>query len=179
MDGRVALIIVDMQNKFTAETEGLAESVDSIVGTVNSAIRLFRDAGNPVVYMEFDGRGTCLSEYGHDGDDLVPGLEPPLEGERVLHKTVMNSFNGTGLGDHLREEGCSGVVVCGLVAHYCVLATYFGAFDLGFDARILRGGVAATKKENAEMTQSITLTVAIEDLKGMLPRRPEEGGEHP
>ena len=42
-------------------------------------------------------------------------------------KTHLNTFNGTGLDTLLKEKGCDTVMIIGLSAVHCVLATYFGA----------------------------------------------------
>lgn len=121
----------------------------------------------PVIYVMFDGRGTCLSEDIPEADDPVPGLLPRLDGEPEVHKTSMNSFNGTGLSDILRGRGRDGILICGLVAHYCVLATYFGAFDHGIAPYLLEGGVAATDKRNVAMVEHLFRTLSVEDIPSL------------
>ena len=133
-------MLVDIQRKFTAETDGLRESMSRRIGTVNRAISLFRSTGNPIVYVFFDGRGSCLSEWDDAGDLLLEDLLPMADGDVEIHKSCMNAFNGTGLGETLRSMGVDCVLIAGLVAHYCVLATYFGAFDQELSPYILEGG---------------------------------------
>lgn len=159
-----ALVVVDMQNKFSRETAGLRDGVEGISPVINAAIGAFRSAGAPVAYVLYDGGGGCISDGSGDADALVPSIVPPEEGDIVVHKTAMNAFNGSGLEGLLRERGCGGIVVCGLVAHLCVLATYFGAFDIGMDAYLLEGGIAATDPANVSMAERMFRTVSPDDL---------------
>lgn len=163
-DKRFALVLVDIQRKFTAETEGLRESMQSRIGTVNSAIELFRNTGNPIVYVFFDGRGSCISGNDGEGDLLLEDLLPMEDGDAEVHKTCMNAFNGTGLGERLRNMGVDCVLIAGLVAHYCVLATYFGAFDQCLSPYILEGGIAATEEENVEMVERMFKTLSVNEM---------------
>ena len=163
-DRRFALILVDIQRKFTAETEGLRASMSRRIGTVNRAVTLFRSTGNPIIYVFFDGRGTCLSEDAWTGDLLLEDLIPMADGDLEVHKTCMNAFYGTGLGERLKSMGVDCVLIAGLVAHYCVLATYFGAFDWNLSPYILEGGIAATDEENVEMVERMFKTLSVDEM---------------
>lgn len=134
------------------------------IGTVNRAISLFRSTGNPIVYVFFDGRGSCLSEWDDAGDLLLEDLLPMADGDVEIHKSCMNAFNGTGLGETLRSMGVDCVLIAGLVAHYCVLATYFGAFDQELSPYILEGGIAATDEENVEMVERMFKTLSVDEI---------------
>lgn len=158
-------MLVDIQRKFTAETDGLRESMSRRIGTVNRAVSLFRSTGNPVVYVMFDGKGSCLTRDDDDGDLLLEGLLPMADGDIEVHKTCMNAFNGTGLGERLGSMDVDCVLIAGLVAHYCVLATYFGAFDQGLSPYILEGGIAATDEENVEMVERMFKTLSVDELR--------------
>jgi nicotinamidase-related amidase len=57
----------------------------------------------------------------------------PLEGEVVFQKHYPNSFRDTPLLDHLKREGVTRVVICGMQTHMCVDATTRAAFDFGFE----------------------------------------------
>ncbi|MBQ8644685.1 MAG: cysteine hydrolase [Candidatus Methanomethylophilaceae archaeon] len=162
---KLALVLVDIQRKFIETTDGLKVSMMGKVDTVNQAIDLFRSTGNPVIYIMFDGLGSCIREV-EDGDELVPGLREPRDGEPVLHKTAMNAFNGTGLESILKDMGCDGIVLAGLVAHMCVAASYYGAHDVDIMASMLDGGIAATDEENVEHVLSICNKVTLDDIRG-------------
>lgn len=173
-DRRFALVIVDVQRKFVADNEGLRASVERRIGRINEAVSLFREAGGPIVYVYFDGSRDGSS--GPEEDMLVDGLLPRRDEDAEVHKDCMNAFNGTDLAGILRSRGVDAIVLAGLVAHYCVLATYFGAFDHGICPYILEGGVAATEEENVEMVERMFKTLSVPELREnerLLDRRPD------
>jgi nicotinamidase/pyrazinamidase len=80
---------------------------------------------------------------GTAGAELHPGLNRAGI-TRVFQKGTdknIDSYSGffdnghrkaTGLGDYLRQQGVTGVYVCGLTTDYCVKATALDALGLGF-----------------------------------------------
>ena len=162
-DKKPALLIIDVQNKFTELTDGLKRSMLGKMETVNGAIDLFRERGRPVVYMLFDGMGHLDREI-DEPDSLIPEIRKPLDGEHQVHKTVMNSFHNTDLESILRNMDCDSIVIVGLVAHLCVAATYYSAYDHGIDPFILKGGIAATDEPNVEHVEAILNHVTMDDL---------------
>ncbi|MBQ8179110.1 MAG: cysteine hydrolase [Candidatus Methanomethylophilaceae archaeon] len=132
--------------------------------TLNRAIRLFRDTGNPIVYVYFDGDG-----HGTEGverpDDLIDGLIGPVDGDRIVHKRYMNSFRGTDLDRVLEDTGCDGVVLAGLVARFCVLSTYFGVFDHDLRPYILSGGVASTVESHIGNVEAICNVTTVDEIR--------------
>ncbi len=162
-DRRFALVLVDIQRKFSCVTEGLRESTGIHLETVNEALRLFRDTGNPIVYVLFDGNGH--GDEVEDGDSLTEGLLPPSEGDRSVHKTGMNSFRDSDLADVLRDLGCDHILIAGMVAQYCVLATYFGAFDRDITPYMLEGGIMATDERNVELVEELCKTLSVAEMR--------------
>lgn len=156
-----ALVLVDIQRKFAEGTDGLARTSAASLEAVNGAIRLFRAHGRPVVYVCFDGDSHARHVEG--GDDFMEGLIPPAEGDAVLHKTAMNSFKGTDLEKVLSDLGCDALLIAGMVAQYCTLATYFGALDRDLWPYMLEGGLAATDPENVEAVERICRTLSVEE----------------
>ncbi len=61
-------------------------------------------------------------------------------------------------------DGCDAIVLVGMVAHYCVLATYFSAFDHGICPYILEGGIATTDESNVMHVEAICKTVDLDDI---------------
>ncbi len=156
-----ALVLVDLQRKFADGTDGLKVTSAKALGTVNDAIRLFREHGRPVIYICFDG--DSHGRHVENGDDFMEGLIPPAEGDVVLHKTAMNSFKGTDLEKVLADLGCDAMLLAGMVAQYCVLATYYGGLDRDLWPYMLEGGLAATDPGNIEAVERICRTLTVEE----------------
>ncbi len=162
-----ALLIIDIQNKFIEVTEGLGRSMLGKINTVNEAIDLFRSKNRPVIYMMFDGM-QHIDKPIDDPDGLIQQIKQPMDGEPVIHKTVMNSFFETDLEKVLKDRGCDSIVIVGLVAHLCVAATYYSAYDHGIDPFILKGAIAATDESNVEHVEAILNRVTMDELvKGL------------
>lgn len=158
----LALIVVDMQNKYGSGA--LRDATAGILPTINGATSMFREAGRPVVLVKMDGEGHGCEGI-EDPDGFVDGLVTDPS-DIVVHKTEMNAFCGTGLGPMLKGMGVDGAVICGLVAKWCVHATYFGAYDHGICPYLLRGGSAATDPKDTERVEALCKTVGPEDIRG-------------
>jgi nicotinamidase-related amidase len=69
----------------------------------------------------------------------------PVAGEKVIEKNFPNSFRDTDLLNHLRSEGITDLVVCGMMTHMCVDATLRAAKDFGFSCTLI-GDACATRQ---------------------------------
>lgn len=161
-DKRLALVIVDVQRRFMVN-DGITATAERMLPVVNKVSGMFRRAGRPVYLMRFTAESGCALPP--EGDGFLEGLEVS-DGDVVVDKSEMSSFAGTGLEGMLRSQGVDGIVVCGLVARFCVLATYFGAIERDICPYILRGGTASTVEEHIGMVEAICYTVSPEDILG-------------
>ena len=165
-DRRFALVLVDIQSMFTDETPGLGESLVTRIGTLNDAVEGFRRSGLPVVYFRYEGLDHSGQEIDPERIGFIDGLLQPEAGEHIIGKIEMDAFLGTDLEDILKDKGCDSVLICGMVAQYCVLATYFGAFQHGFSPYMLENGICSTDEENVRAVEHITKTLSMEELRG-------------
>lgn len=166
-DWHPALIVVDVQNKFYRVTEGLHRSVDLCIGEINRAISSFRDSGLPIAFVAFDGHVEGCMDDGPDADGFIDALDV-VESDHVIHKTQMNCFKDSELKCFLESNGCDSIVLVGLVAHLCVLSTYYDAFNLGFKPYMLKGALAATDQDNVVHVEAITQTLDNDTLRSIL-----------
>ncbi len=163
-DVKLALVVVDTQNKFMGVSEGLTASFHRREERIKDAIRLFRSTGNPVIFVYYTGAGHGTNTEVCNPEGLAGGITAE-ESDMSVCKDYMNSFRDSELSVVLRKAGCEGVVLTGLVANYCVLATYFGAYDNGFRPFMLHGGIAAIDEETVESVERICNTVSLADLR--------------
>ena len=163
---KLALLVVDVQNGWLDISEGIRRSMDLHLATIQESVGLFRAAGRPVVFT-YHKMDELKFSPGNREYDLIPQLN--VEGEdRCTVKTRMNSFNGTDLSATLRDLDCDGVLIVGLSALHCVMATYYGAYDQGFHPYLLRGGIVGPEEESVEMAEKVCGTFTMEELREYL-----------
>lgn len=162
-DGRVALIVIDMQRDFL-EAGGFGESLGndvsrltSIVPATRRLIEAFRARGAPVIHTRECHRpdlsdcppakwrrgpeGRRIGDMGPMGRILVagaPGAEIvadlfPLPGETVIDKPGKGAFHSTELSFVLERLGVTALVLAGVTTEVCVQTTMREANDRGFD----------------------------------------------
>jgi nicotinamidase-related amidase len=160
-----ALLVQDIQNAWLYDpdsNQNLRRSIEKRLGCINEAIAWFRGKKLPVIigYTEIKEEG------------LIPGTES-FEVPRSVHiegtdfrvtKHHANAFADPELGAMLKREGCDTLVILGLSASGCVLATYFSAFDWGVCPYLLRGGVASANEEHVRFAEDICDTISLQEL---------------
>jgi len=61
----------------------------------------------------------------------------PLDNEKVISKSEVSSFNGTGLDNYLESLDITELVICGMQTHMCVEAATRAAYDLGYKCTLV------------------------------------------
>jgi nicotinamidase-related amidase len=163
---KAALVIIDVQNGWLDMSSGLKRSVEERLGYMREAVSLFRAAGAPVIFTYHACPALGL-EPGGKGFELHPGLAA-VEADGKVVKDQMNAFNGTDLERIVRERGCDTVVLMGLSATQCVLATYYGAFDKSLSPYLVRDAVCSAKEENVQLAERLCDTLSLKALSQIL-----------
>lgn len=160
-----ALVLVDIQTRFLEATPGLHQTMEDRLSTVNEAIKVFRKADRPVIYIRYVGpTHSCSSEEIY-GNGFVKDMLQPEWYDIVVEKKGMNSFLDSNLATIIKQTESDSILIAGMVAQYCVLATYFGAFDYGISPYMLEHGIAATDQDNIDAVEFICKTMSLEELK--------------
>ena len=149
-----ALIVVDVQNDFCPGGSLPVAHGDEVIAPLNKLMREFLDRGEPVFKTRdwhppqtkhFAGYGGiwpfhCIQNT--KGAEFHPDL---LDDPRItiISKGIDDSddgysgFEGTDLGDLLREEGVNEIWVGGLATYYCVKQTVVDGVRKGFKVKAL------------------------------------------
>jgi len=170
-----ALIIVDFQNDFTPGGALAVRDGDRIAGRLNElaadprfdvvvATRDWHPPGHGS-FEEHGGPWPVHCVHGSEGAELHPslqrervdvvidkGTEPDTEG--------YSGFEGTALGDLLRERGIDRVTIVGLATDYCVKNTALDALRQGLDVTVDSEGVRGVDVSEGDSER------ALEDLRG-------------
>lgn len=163
---RPALLVIDIQNKWLDSSPGLKASLEQRVETINSAIAMFRKKGLPIIRVyhvdKEEGPLPDTEEF-----DFLPSIKIAGTDTQVI-KNYPNAFNKTELADILTQRKVDTVILCGLSATGCVLATYVGAEDHDLHPFLLRDGVAAGSEQNVRFAEEIFETLSIGALAQVL-----------
>ena len=166
---RPALLVLDIQNVWLYDPDSnqdLRKSLEKRLDVVNQAITWFRKNRLPI----FVGY-TVEEEQG-----LVPGSES-FEVPRAIHieetdikvtKRFASVFGNPEFGALLKKQACDTLLIVGLSASGCVLATYFGALDWEIKPYLVRGGVASHNEEHVRFAEELCDTLSLNDLDGLL-----------
>ncbi len=68
-------------------------------------------------------------------------------------------------------DGCDTVILAGLSAMGCVMATYIGAMDRDLHPYLLRDGVAGSSEDLVRLAQEIFDTLSLDALDQILPKK--------
>jgi nicotinamidase-related amidase len=176
---RTALLVIDLQNDTVGEEGAFASSGAAAFarehGVVERAARLadvFRAGGAPVIHV------WHVDEPGHvdstrnaelyrsiaEADALVRGTwgaEPvlvPQDGDVVVEKQRMSSFNDTTLDTKLRGRGVTTVVCCGAWTNWAVEHTCRDAADHGYEVVVVTDATATVSEEFQHAALNFALT---------------------
>ena len=166
-EGKVALIVIDMQRDFLlpggfGETLGNDVSLlQKVVPPLAEVLGAARESGVLVIHTR-EGHLPDLSDcppaklqrgkpsqrigdVGPHGRILIRGEYghdiidelAPVEGEIVIDKPGKGAFYATELGTILKESGITHLIVTGVTTEVCVHTTVREANDRGYDALVL------------------------------------------
>ena len=162
LGNNLALVVVDVQRKFSLDRPDWPEIRQKGVDGMNRYMDMFRKAGRPVILMAFEGE-THNPYFGDDGDEWIQGLrvEPT---DLIVTKYGMSSFKDTLLEKTLMETGSDVIVVIGMYAELCVAATYFSGIEHDFSSYIGKGGIISWQNPGGIEATEMICGMASEDL---------------
>lgn len=126
---------------------------------INSAISLFRKKGFPIIRVYHIDKGEGPMP-GTEEFEFLPSVSTIESDTRVI-KNYSNAFNKTELAGILQQNQVDTVILCGLSATACVMATYVGAEDRDLHPFLLRDGVAAGSEQLVKFAEEIFETLSV------------------
>jgi nicotinamidase-related amidase len=138
-----ALLLIDIQNDYFPG--GNMELEGSLQASLRAReiLAFFRKKSLPVVHIQHVANrpGAIFFLPDTEGVKIHPNVEP-LPGEVIFQKNYPNSFRGTPLLEHLRDNKVDHVVVCGMMTHMCVDSTVRAAFDYNLNVTVVHDACA-------------------------------------
>ena len=172
MKKELALVIIDVQKKFVITTHKDKElSYYSKLRNINILSDMFRKANRPVIFVKFIGGADHGLYTGDDKDDFYDEIEY-RSGDIIVEKGHMNSFKESDLEKVVKENGCDGILICGTVSQYCVLATYYAAFDHDLASYIAKDACVATEEQKNDAMYELTKTLDVQQVSDYLKAKP-------
>jgi nicotinamidase-related amidase len=165
-----ALLVQDIQNFWLYDPESnqnLRRSVEARLDVINGAISWFRNRGFPIIvgYTEDREQGLLPGMKSYEVPESVHVKKTDLSAS----KRHASAFGNPEFGAALRREGCDALVIVGLSASGCVLATYFSAFDWDIRPYLVKGGVASHNEEHVRFAEDICDTLSLDELDSKFP----------
>lgn len=125
----MVLLVVDAQRLITTDK---LYRFEEFVSNVETLIRTARENDIEVIFVRHDdGEGKPLTK-GTDGFEIYDRFRP-LDGEKIVDKTVNSPFIETGLLNYLDSVDVETLIVTGLQTDYCIDATVKCGFEHGFE----------------------------------------------
>ena len=129
---RTALLLIDIQDFYFPG--GKSELIGPDKAAANAALLLekFRKKALLVIHVRHN------SEPGGAINKMVT----PLQGEKIISKSEVNSFKGTDLQQYLKSQSIDSLIICGMQTHMCVEAATRAASDLGYKCVLIHDACA-------------------------------------
>jgi len=161
---KVALLIIDMQKGLQEEVTCKA-AFDQAVMYINEISRFFREKELPVVIVQD-------LEVGGAGSDSFECVENLLvaDSDYRIQKKFNNAFWETELDELLKGEDVDAVVISGFAAEHCVLFSYNGALERGYNAFLLQKGIAGYSEKEIDNIQLLRGVISYQALEYFIGR---------
>lgn len=119
---------------------------------------------------------------GQPGHDFIAELKPEPS-EIIIDKPGFSAFHGTDLHDHLRRQGITHLILCGVTTSCCVQSTLRAAVDLGYECLTVADCCAALELDDHDRALDLIASEGdlfghvcdLVDLAGPMPHRPFAG----
>ncbi len=159
---KVALLVIDMQKNCKEDTS-CKVSFEKAVEYINEISQYFRKKKLPVVIIQDTEAGGAET----DGFKCVEELLV-TDNDFFVHKTYSNAFWETELDSILKREGVDCIVISGFAVEHCVLFTYNGALERGYNTFLLQNGVAGFDDDEIKRIQSLRSVISYGALEYFL-----------
>lgn len=140
---KTALILIDIQNDYFPE--GKMELKGSVEAGMQAKklLHTFREKKLPIIHIQHFSTKPGATFFIPDTEGVnIHKFVTPYDNEKVFIKNFPNSFRNTGLGDYLKENGITKLIICGMMTHMCIDATTRAAFDLGYECVVVKDACA-------------------------------------
>ncbi|MDO5062799.1 MAG: cysteine hydrolase family protein [Peptostreptococcaceae bacterium] len=127
-----ALVIIDVQNMLIEEKPF---QVERFISNIQNLIEKCRNKNLPIIYIRHNNEE--FKKDTHDWD-IHSSIQPEPE-DQIFDKYYNSIFFQTNLKEHLQKNNIHELILCGMVAEYCVDASIKAAFEHGYKVYVAEG----------------------------------------
>jgi len=144
----IGFLVVDMQKIFLDELREKI-NVQRAVEHINYVSEMLRSKGHCIVHIQ------DIEDENENNSHQIDFIPEIVIAERDLRlkKIKSNSFMDTDLEKLLKDKEVELIIVSGFSAEHCVLFTYNGALERGFNSVILQNGILSANISAVSETQ--------------------------
>ena len=133
---KTALLLVDLQNSIVFDNESTLHDADRLLRNVASLLQKARDSKIPVIFIQHTSKTRAGFIEGSTGWEIHSAVKP-LACEKIIQKTVCDSFHETALDQTLQNLTVERLVIAGLRTEMCIDTTSRRAFTLGYKVLLI------------------------------------------
>ncbi len=138
-----ALVVIDVQNDYFPGGAWALPHAERALPNILALIGKARQRDDPVVYIQHvTPAGSAVFASGSTGSLLHRALQVG-PGDPVFQKQHPSSFQGTGLGAFLEQQGLRALDICGFMTQMCCDTTTREAYATGYAVRFFSDATAA------------------------------------
>ncbi|MBU1011560.1 MAG: isochorismatase family protein [Bacteroidetes bacterium] len=163
-----ALIIIDIQNEYIPKMSEQEKKYAFQV--INGSIWTFRQHNLPIIRVYHSDLNWSPAESSEGFK--YPSSVIIKDSDIMVHKHYPSAFTKTDLDKILKEINCNTIYLCGLSATACVLATYFGGVDRGYNTFLIRDGIMSHDPHYTNVINDICNSVSFETMRLILSNIP-------
>jgi nicotinamidase-related amidase len=126
--GKVALLVIDIQNKLISREPF---EIIEVISNVKKLIETCRENDKEVIFIQHNGGAGSGMEPYSDGWNFYEEVAPRAN-DKVLSKNYCSSFRETELKEYLEYRNIDQLIITGMQTEYCIDTTCKVAFEHGY-----------------------------------------------
>ncbi|WP_026834275.1 isochorismatase family protein [Exiguobacterium undae] len=134
---RQAVLVIDFQQDLVEGTpeESGVYAKESVIGVINQVVQEARDHDHTIVFI----RDLDVANGQGEGFAVHSSIQIPDQAV-TFEKAATNSFHGTPLLSHLKEQQVGHIVILGCKTEHCIDTAVRSATVNGFDVTLVADG---------------------------------------
>ena len=165
MKDKKALIVIDMQNDYLWDKrkDMFSYNTKQLVNSVNNAILSYSEKGYDIIYIAQMFPNIITNKWfigfsikGTEGAELYPEMK--VVSNLYFEKNLPDTYTSKPFREHMKQQGYTEVVLCGLDECGCVGATAKGAVKTGVKVYMLENCIGRRFSDDKILKMRNSLT---------------------